>query len=429
MSFFYSQTLKTQTLDPSSDIKNSKTRFRFAEDTAYYPNIRLANVGSFGSASHSYNRIAGVLASIRHIRLTSNGVELDACRFANRFMAFQALTNDNSQNCSVNRNLVKNAIGYQVKASTGAVASPNVPSTANDTSTNSQKQKSLGHIDLRRVLPLLEQMPILDTAVFKNLILEIEWETDPRNLIVVGNIPQTVQTPMLIAEEIIRPGLRESLTASFKGAVWNKIEHDVVGVADNSSAVTYNTDVVNQTTQHKFSAFDDKHISRMVIMKSFSDKSKYVDTNAVAGYGDFGSLAVHGESIQIKLNGGNVFPQHLDKQSTRDMMTYDSWGKLNTIPYGTLESVGLDVEGNARLNISGAPVGSATSQAKEVGGQSFFGFSLNAKVGEIGINYVRTTIKNDLPSAPEKDALDIHVYAEVRKQLVLGKNGLTISYV
>lgn len=44
MPFFYSTNLKTQPIDPISDINNQKIEFRFAEDTAYYPNIRLYNL-------------------------------------------------------------------------------------------------------------------------------------------------------------------------------------------------------------------------------------------------------------------------------------------------------------------------------------------------------------------------------------------------
>ena len=113
MPFFYSTDLKSQTLDPSSDITNTKTTFRFAEDTAYYPNLRLANVGSHGSVAHTYNRVAGVYGCIKHIRLVSNGVELDSMRFANRYLAWRNLTNTNRANASVNRKLVKHNLGFE----------------------------------------------------------------------------------------------------------------------------------------------------------------------------------------------------------------------------------------------------------------------------------------------------------------------------
>ena len=48
MPFFYSTDLKSQTIDPSSDITNQKCTFRFSDDTAYYPSLRLGNLGSFG---------------------------------------------------------------------------------------------------------------------------------------------------------------------------------------------------------------------------------------------------------------------------------------------------------------------------------------------------------------------------------------------
>ena len=167
MPFFYSTDLKSQTLDPASDITNQKCTFRFSDDTAYYPSLRLANLGSFGSVAHSYNTIAGVLGAIKHVRLTSNGVELDAMRFANRYLAFKNLVASNRENISVNRELLKHQVGYVVLPTSHKVVASH---DATDFAGTARDESKLGHLDLKRCLPFLENVPILDTAVLKNLV-------------------------------------------------------------------------------------------------------------------------------------------------------------------------------------------------------------------------------------------------------------------
>lgn len=429
MPFFYSTDLKSQTLDPASDITNQKCTFRFADDTAYYPNLRLANLGSFGSVNHEYNNIAGCYGAIRHIRLVSNGVELDAMRFANRYLAWRNLLNSNRDNCSVNRKLAKHQLGFQVQP-TGHEVSAGRSGQENTTGTARDEAK-LGHLDLRLCLPLLENMPVIDTAVMKNLVLEIEWETDVKRLITRDNVAQTIQTPLLIAEEITSPQLRQSLTKGFTGSVWNKVEHDVINIAEITTGIGGAGDTNEVNTVQELNAFDDKFVSRIVMMKTFSDKSKYVDTNIVQGFGDFGSLVPHKEKINLKKNGASLFPQPLEHPATKAMITFDAWGKVNLPPYAMLESVGADRDGSAQLNLSGCvPPKDANNKARGlVGAGGFFGCSINSKIGKLSIDYTRTGLNNATASAPDHDALDIHVFGECRKALQINSNGsFVISY-
>ena len=429
MPFFYSTDLKSQTLDPASDITNQKCSFRFADDTAYYPNLRLSNLGCFGSVNHSYTSLAGCYGAIRHIRLVSNGVELDAMRHANRYLAWRNLLNTNRDNESVIRKLAKHQLGFQIQP-TGHAVSSGLSGQENTTGTARDEAK-LGHLDLRLCLPLLENMPVIDTSVFKNLVLEIEWETDVRRLVAVDNVAQTVQTPLLVAEEITSPQLRQSLTKGFTGSVWNKVEHDVINIAEISSGIAGAGDTNEVNTVQQLNAFDDKFVSRVVIMKTFSDKSKYVDANVVQGFGDFGSLVPHKEKINLKINGANIFPQPLEHPSTKAMMTYDAWGKVNIPPYAMTESVGADTDGSPQVNLSGAvPPKDANNKARGLtGAGGFFGCSLNTKIGQLSLDYTRTGMNNATGSAPDHDALDIHAYAECRKALQINSNGsFVISY-
>ena len=46
-------------------------------------------------------------------------------------------------------------------------------------------EPNLGHLDLRRLLPILNVIPVLDTSVFKNLSVVVEYETDASKIVVV----------------------------------------------------------------------------------------------------------------------------------------------------------------------------------------------------------------------------------------------------
>ncbi len=433
MPFFYSTDLKSQTIDPSNEIQNQKVQFRLNEDTAYYPNLRLANLGCSGNPAHTYNTIAGVYAAIKHVRLLSNGVELDAMRNANRYLSFKNLMDSNSVNCSVNRKLVKHQVGYEVQP-TGHLVSAGATGLENLNSTGFDETK-LGHLDLRKCLPLLENMPVLDTAVFKNLVLEIELESDSKRLVIVDNVPQTIQTPFLIAEEVTNPQLRASLSKGFNGAVWNKIEHDVVNVPAAANPAGAG-DTSTQSVSLPLNAFDNKFLNRLVIMKTYQDKTKYVNSrgagaNVVEGFGDFGSLVPHKEKIQLKLNGANVFPTQLSSPAAKLMMLHDTWGRCNVPPYGHLESVGADVDGAAQQNLQGAPptLNANNKGRGVVGGTGFLGMTVNAPVGSLSLGFERTAMNNALTSKPDQDALELHCYGEVRKAITVGANGsVNVSY-
>ena len=69
----------------------------------------MVRVGSAGAGQNKFNHLAGVYASIKHIRLTSDGMLLSQTRFANAYLAFEALNHSNSDN---------NLVNYYIQSST-----------------------------------------------------------------------------------------------------------------------------------------------------------------------------------------------------------------------------------------------------------------------------------------------------------------------
>jgi len=426
----YSTDIRTRDLDPTTNIAGVKVEFKLPDDAAYYPNFRLANVGATQTGLHHYNPSAGAYSVIRHIRLVSKGVELDSMRFANRYLSFANLNNKNEDNRSVNKCLTRNSLGYTEQPTRHKINTVREFKIAQNFD-----ESALGHLDLRKCLPLLENISMLPTSIFKSLKVIIEFESDTRIISVANNNPATPTTPILLVDEIVNPARVEMMMKDYSGAVFNKWEHDQVSVpaiANPAGAA----DTTAQDLSFRLNAFDDKFVSRILFTKALTDKSKYLDGNTVIGLADLGSVAVHRERWNLKLNGALVYPQNLDRESTRAALLHDAFGVVNYIPYGDREAVGLDRPDAASDNNKSVPLLNGTRQGNLVGSMSFVGMSLNEKVEQLEVSFGRTAVRSTGPitghgaKLPDQDALDIHAYAEVRKAVSVAKDGsFQVSYL
>lgn len=425
----YSTDIRTRDLDPTTNIPGQKVEFSLPDNAAYYPNLRLANLGAIQAGGHHYNPAAGAYSVIRHVRLVSKGVELDSMRFANRYLAFANLNNKNEDNRSVNKSTTRNSLGY-----TSLPTLQNIAANRTETIGAAFDEQKLGHIDLRKCLPLLENISMLPTSVFKSLKVIIEFESDVRIVSVSNDNAMTVQTPILLVDEIVNPARVEMMMKDFSGAVFNKWEHDQVNVPSIANPLAVG-DKTEQDLSFRLNAFDDKFVSRILFTKALSDKSKYIQTTTVVGLGDMGSVAVHRERWNLKLNGALVYPQNLDRESTRAALLHDAFGVVNYIPYGDRECVGLDRPEAAAVNNKSVPVLAGTKTGVLVGSMSFVGMSLNEKVEQLEVSFGRTAVNSGPITGkgakfPDKDGLDIHAYAECRKSIAIGKDGsFQVSYL
>ena len=96
-------------------------------------------------------------------------------------------------------------------------------------------------------------------------------------------------------------------------------------------------------------------------------------------------------------------------------------------PYGNNATVGLDDPHVNAVNVIGVHKLLNDKQGKFVGNLAFYGFALNSKVQDIEINFSRTSLQVatalEQPNCPSLAALNIHAFAEVRKTLVVQKDG------
>lgn len=440
MSNLYSTELKTQYLDPRIDISNRICEFRFDPESAYYPNITLAGLKGLASVQTKYNGASGALSMIKHIRLLDGRIELDSVRFYNRFAAFQNINNTNRYNVDIGGNVQKSSNGYlledgrTVRDQEGA-AFDSKARVAGAGGAGAPSERDEAIVDLRVVLPMLNNITYLDTSVFKNLKIVIEWETDIKTMLAADNVTLATQTPTLIVDEIVSDSIVAGLKSKLQNVVWNAIEHDMFQVNDaTASAGLLGAGAIQeQRTNVTINGYDNKYVERVLICKSFSDKTKNFVGNAIMGIGDAGSYAQQEEAIQIQVNGKPLFTgSGLDKPATKQMLLHQTWGECNIPPFGAAENIGLD--NGASVNFEGCLLretvnAQANSQSNRVGQYDFVGFTINNRINSLRIEHKRHILQDAFAIQRNNLGLDVHFYCEVRRGLTIGASDYNVKYL
>ena len=425
----YSGNVRTDMIDPHTNVAGKKVEFQRNTGSGYYSNLRLTNIGVKIDAKN-YNLTAGGYGLIKHAYLYDGKKEIDSTRFANRYLAFANHLKANSVNSTLDRHIKHHRIGFDI-GEEKVITAVNGKNTKDQT--GAQDEDSLVTLDLRLVFPLLNSMVFLDTRTFKNLKVVIEYEQDARIVLTNNAAVYTVNDPVLLADEIMDEATLNALAKEVKGAAWNCIEHDIMQTtAALAVAGTADTLVAEQVTKKKINGFDNKYVSRVVMMKTFTDKGNCITGNAVIGAGDMQSLAQHKEKLQARVNGRNLFSgDGIDHEGFKAKLLAMTFGDVNIAPYQNLESVGLDQLKNNSVHKAGVQGLSSNKQNQEVGQANFIGFSIEDVVNDLQFEYRRTNVHDDHSAAVQKsnEALDIHIYAEVRKQIQISGDNYQINYI
>ena len=433
MSGQYSTSVKVQYLQPRTHLNNTLTEFRLDQDTAYFPNLRLSNIGITATAVQAHNQLTGTYGCIKNIRLMDGSVEISATRHANRWLSFMSQRDHNQNNICVHSRLSKAQVGYMMNSNDKNVYpitnGNDVIAVSNDTDTDTDKR--LGLLDLRKVFPILQNLTILDTSLMKNLKVVIEWTTDNTQVCLSkGATGIKIKEPELLCDQVMAEGAINALRKSQKSVVWDEIEHDqynIPAVANPADA----GDVVVQPTSSVVNGFDNKYVSRMVLMKAPAVKTDlYVGDNAV-GLGNFASVNLWREKLQLRVNGANIFAgDGLSKTAQKAMLMSQSWGDLNILPFSNRNNVGLEDRNAVVQNSSGVPkLEDDKKMSARIGQSDYIGFSLEDKIRQLNFQHERTCLNNTLAPRQNEISYDIHIFAECRKILQIGNGGYKIAYM
>jgi hypothetical protein len=407
MNKFSSGITHTAYIDPVSYIQNQRCRFELdGSKVAYLPNMRLLDLGCTSDVATEYHRGLGVVSLIKNIRLLDARTELSALRTVAPYMFFKSSNHTNSENKSVNSWTKRNNMGHETRA-TDAKQDHVYPSGNATTTVATTKS---GIIQLDELLPFLKEVGVLPSSVFRNLVLEIEFNADPLNQILIKT-DSAVNTlrPVLAVDYIDNPNAVEPLTANLmeNGVRWLEVETDNGNLPDVNVGGYAATDISVVTENINSLAFLDKNVERVLITKQLLDKNQTTNGTNVLGYGVAASVANLQQALQIRLNGRNILPgfSGVKGDNARLGLMVDTWGDLNMLPGSHLyqwdQSPNLVTEG------------------KTAGQQDFFGMLLGSKVSNLQIQIQREANADTSNTRPTISAQTVNIYGEVHKALTI----------
>lgn len=457
----YSTSVESSIIDPVFS-SSRRCEFRLPDrDGAYMSNLRIGNVGVTTTAIAPYALGCGVASVIKRIQLMDGNEELDSLREANAWLTFKSFFRPNSEAASI-KMVEEGGAGRGARSGTSMEIAVPLPSQkfAADTATIAASGEDVftGYLDLRVIFPLLEQITHLNTKMFPNLRIVIEYETDQARIIRFGGNAPVPTTPILMADTITDVALVATLDKQMmaKPIMFDAIEVDRIGVPEipltdipDPATGTGTRALYAQQLTLQSKGFLGKYVKRICIQKSSQDKARYggIPTDLpVKGFGANGSLAMHLERANLRVNGRNLLGG--DGYVTAAQMAMgvcDAWGEINSFPYAALESVGLDLAGAVAKNgpaglpptfpslrVAGALGAEQARQSSLIGQQAYIGFRIDEKCDNLQIQYQRSgRFQQVAPIEPGTNtAMDLTMYAEVSKMLtVRGPGEWSVSYM
>jgi len=461
MSSEYSNDIKCKEIEPVYFSENNRVEWRLPPNKLYTNTMTVMNLGVTKSTNLSVlNKLVGVYGTIDRISLMDGNVELQSLTRANEWLGIKQHLHSNRYNENLGSNYVGNRKGVRIglrDVTSAQVPLTNAPEVATVKRAGGNGRKIIeggerdqtgliaatsngtfkGQLDISECLSFVQSIPYIDTSVFKNLKLVIEFNVSMNN--VVRNVQNTgvlaQLRPYLVVEEIVAPDiLAGSLGKTPPAISYSVIESDVFTVPAFSALNNNlpNTNVKNPVQDLTFhiSSFNNKRVNRLIVATRCFTDGIAQQNNADVANGVYNSYAMLRQKNQVRLNGRNVFARNgVERDMQRLALMADVWGgSAGIAPFyaGLASKAGSTVTGVG----VGNPRQDILQQGNEViGTQDYFGCTLaGAKVEDLQFDYGRTGTANDNGGAQTtaskyNAALSLHVFAEVKKAVVFGKSG------
>ena len=398
-----------------------KSEFRL-HAKCYQNNFKLCLNMTGGGGQ--YHELPGGYALIKHIRLMSGGVELDSCRFANYYMAWKNINHNNEENRNVRKVKAQNELGFHL---TNQLFIDSVDSaTHNNTSTSSSNGAVV--LNLMEVLPILGNILLINTDLIKNLKVIVEYNTDLQLMKKDTTNAGTISEPILIAEEILNEKLI-SQSSKIPGVSWEAIETDSFILPEGTANTV-------QKSVQRINGFDNKRVSKIVMMKHLFPVSQNFTGAVSNGYGPYASEVQHQEELNFILNSAPVFPRNITERAEKAMRLHDAWGTVNILPYSNQSSIGNNKNGESiavgeRVGIP-FPANSAADPypSHKVGQLDYSGLALNTFIRQLEIVYQRLPVTDTNAVKRQNNALEFRFFGMVQKVVKFNVNSPpSIAYV
>ena len=414
--------------DPVINQSKRFTEIRLDDVNTVYlsSSLKLVNLGYVSTPASNYNKLSGVLGSVRRMTLYDGKQVLAQQDEFNRWNAFKNTLHENSENESKRSHLLYNEMGFRVRKHAGTqfsqVKNGDIGVGQADTT---QATAAKGGIYLSDCFDLLEKMPFLHTGVFKNLRLRVEYESDERKIISVNNATGTATSDdlQLVCEILTDDNDIKGATEQALNMVvpHNEYVHDSFQVPANSPVAATLTTPQVQSVNALLNAYNGKYISRMVMMSEYSDPLKHLNGANVIGNGSLGSLRSFRGNFQARVNGSNLLPDggigtsggvSSDAQLLARLV--DVWGEQN------------NYFGSYLHQLDGTTANQQDGAARE-GQLGYVGFAVEDKIQNLQIELKRSCVYDTSTLKKTSEALRVHVFAETRKLLSVSGGQYVVS--
>ena len=417
MSFYSDANVSTKYIDPSIYTPNARTTFQLdAMEAAYLPNLRLLFMGVTAGSQQDYNRLVGALALIKNIRLLDGKTVLCSMNEAQFYQGFNNVNRSNGANESVHSYQACNGLGLSVNGENNTIARTVQKLQANTTPATTTSST----LDLRSILPMLNSVSHLPTAVFRNLNLQIEYDATPDSQILmdISALFDTLR-PVLCADVIDNPTVVDNLNSKLTNATWTEWEHDlfIIPAAPNDGGGP-DQEVV-QPVNVQLNGFNNKRLERLLICKEIGTAAKELNGNIVQGVGGkYSSQACFRQKVQFRVNGRNILPrQGIVGDNERLAHVVDTFGECTAFIGSNTYGAGGTITDYLELG------------RQRLGQLDYIGIYLGEYINNLQIRYERTGLEDNTLKRPTTDLLRAHCYGEVRKALIIGgPTGYRIVY-
>ena len=425
---FHTQGLKTSLIDSVYDRTNFRTEFRFQPDQIYLSNMRLLNLGVVASqldTAQPYNYLVGSYGVVRQISLMDGNETLSNMVDFNRYSAFKSFTTKNDVSTSVQHFLQQNGLDYVYTdvdvfdASGNSIQYGKIEElfSAGNITTD-EPTSSKGWLSLRDCVPFLSASQYVPTNIFRNLRLVVEYDTLNSSYANFAATTFTTNEPFLVADMMVNSKVANQLMMEYKGLSWVDVETDRMVLKPVELVLETNPNPV-QSENFLVNGFNNKRVNRVVMVNVPTSLLTYKsddDINAV-GYTKFanmGSMGMLKQSVQVVLNGSNLFTEPIDTANKRLASVVDNYGDaVCPLGYGNYEGL----------------TGLVDNSVETLNNTDYTVFSLGgARVQELVIQYQRTGQHEAGVSGSQtlrryNQQLFLVLYAEVQKTMVVGNGG------
>lgn len=414
---YFDGSVKTQYLDPVSYVPNGRCAFELDGDKmAYLSNMRLLDIGVVAGVQTNYSKGLGAMALIKNIRLMDARTELSALRNPAQYLFFKNANRSNSINKSNDSYLKRNAMGLEIQASDGKLAHIYNSGPADTAEATTNK----AYLDLREVFPILNVLQVLPTQIFRNLRIEVEFDANILNQILVDkSVAITTLRPVLAVDHINNAVLvNQEINSLMKsGVVWDEIVHDNWTIPAVDTTAYAVAEVAIQNASNQSLAYKGKYVERLLLCKQLQNKALALNGNAVLGFGGVASsYAVLNQTTQYRVNGKNIIPgfNGVNRPNERLGILSDEWGSVNGFIGSNLYKWSNRADSLADPN--------------EAGQMSWDCVRLGQRVADLQVNIQRTNQRDTDAVAPTNTALNINAYAECKKAMAVMASGYNIVF-